>query len=603
MSLPDFRQPTRRAERLCYNGNVAGSWSSPLRRSTWVEQACRAIIAHLTARASARRFFVGNAGVWRVKWFWICFFGFLAVLVATAAIMRPDTVDATLAFTGAFLVAVAWTLFITLIVGLVVAGGIVGWLVVRKNQLNSLRQKDGHYPLQRVKLQNGQVIYFDPNVMVGAAVTIDRNTGTVLEHEPAAGWHVQATIRALVERTRGLQAMFQGDDSRADKYGSLHRGERVTAAATRLLDPPRRPLELPEPPPQPALPAPPPRIWTPQDALNTNTRTKLAMGTDTATGQIVKWDMEQAPHLRVHGKSQGSGKTNTIQTLAAGAVRTGAHLVVLDRRRFKDWGSFAHCAELVDTRDPRHFVQAVLRLCTLYQERDALLGQHGAPNIAALEQPPPRIVVAISEFGALCATAAAEGVLGDVLYPLSLILREAGATGVHVLIEDQVVDQRWPRGISANAEPVTGYLPVNYGAAGGYYDAHKLAPYQFHFAGTVFGTWPMAAVLPMVLADVRRSPAVVGSVRSAVRSDRSAPFAPEAAPSPALPPNATNGQPGEAGPTDLQALVWAWRDANPNGSQADMRRDFESAGVEIARGYAHELWHRYARERQAHVWM
>ena len=77
------------------------------------------------------------------------------------------------------------------------------------------------------------------------------------------------------------------------------------------------------------------------------------------------------------------------------------------------------------------------------------------------------MVVVISEFGALCATAQAEGVLDDVLYPLSLILREAGATGVHVLIEDQVVDQRWPRGISANAEPVTGYLPVNYGAAGG----------------------------------------------------------------------------------------------------------------------------------------
>ena len=41
----------------------------------------------------------------------------------------------------------------------------------------------------------------------------------------------------------------------------------------------------------PALPAPPVRIWTPEDALNTNTRTKLALGADTATGQIVTWDM------------------------------------------------------------------------------------------------------------------------------------------------------------------------------------------------------------------------------------------------------------------------------------------------------------------------
>ena len=54
-------------------------------------------------------------------------------------------------------------------------------------------------------------------------------------------------------------------------------------------------------------------------------------------------------------------------------------------------------------------------------------------------------------------------------------------------------------------------------------------------------------------------------------------------------------------PTDLQALVWEWRDANPDGSQADMRRDLENAGVEIARGYAHELWHRYGNERQEQV--
>jgi len=452
-----------------------------------------------------------------MKWFWGGFWLFLIFLTTTAAIMRPDTVNATLAFVGSFLTVAAWTLFIVLLVAIAVGGGVGVWVFVRKYQLKSLRQQDGHYPLQRVKLHNGDVAIIDPNAMVGPVIVLNRKDGSAYEHEPAAGWQVQATIRAMVERTRTAQAVFQGDESRSSRWGSEHRGDRITAAAVRLMDSPRQQPAMPQPAlTPPALPAPPVRIWTPEDALNTNTRTKLALGADTATGQIVKWDMLQAPHLRVHGKSQGSGKTNTIQTLAAGAVRTGAHLVVLDRRRFKDWGAFEGCAELVDTRDPRHFAQAVVRLCDLYQERDALLGQHGAPNITALEQPPQRVVVVISEFGALCATAQAEGVLDDVLYPLSLILREAGAAGVHVLIEDQVVDQRWPRGISANAEPVTGYLPVNYGAAGGYYDAHKLAPYQFHFGGTVFGTWSMAAVLPVVLARVQRSATVVSGVHGAV---------------------------------------------------------------------------------------
>ncbi len=180
----------------------------------------------------------------------------------------------------------------------------------------------------------------------------------------------------MVERTRTAQAVFQGDESRSSRWGFEHRGDRITAAAIRLIDSPRQQPASPQSAlTPPALPAPPVRIWTPEDALNTNTRTKLALGADTVTGQIFKCDMLQAPHLRVHGKSQGSGKTNTIQTLAAGAVRTGAHLV-------------------------------------------------------------------ISKFGARCATAQAEGVLDDVLYPLSLILREAGSAGVHVLIEDQVVEQR-----------------------------------------------------------------------------------------------------------------------------------------------------------------
>jgi hypothetical protein len=196
----------------------------------------------------------------------------------------------------------------------------------------------------------------------------------------------------------------------------------------------------------------------------------------------------------------------------------------------------------VDTRDPRHFAQAVVRLCKLYQERDALLGparraQHRRTGAAAAARGGGNQRV----WCALRHGAGPEGVLDEVLYPLSLILREAGAAGVHVLIEDQVVDQRWPRGISANAEPVTGYLPVNYGAAGGYYDAHKLAPYQFHFAGTVFGTWPMAAVLPLALAGVQRRQAATSVSRTVSKETFpgvSWGVSPEVDPPPAAPGNA-----------------------------------------------------------------
>lgn len=456
-----------------------------------------------------------------MKWFWICLFGFLICLVVSAAIMRPDTVDSTLTFTGTFLVVAAWTLLGVLVLGAIVTGIVITWVAIHRQRLASVREVDGHYPLQRIKLRDGRLIIFDPNVMVSNAAIIDTRSGRIDEYEPAAGWEIQATIRALVERTRTAQAMYQGDASRSSKYGSEHRGERH--GSVRALDAQPKPIALPPPPAPAQLPAPATvRDWAPIDALNANTRQRLALGQ--SNGEIIKWDLTEAPHLRFHGMTQGSGKTNAIKTAAAGAVRTGAHLVVLDRRRFKDWSDFRDCAELVDTRDPRAFAAAVTQLCAIYQERDAMLGQHGAPNITSLPQPPHRIVIVVSEFGALCATAQAEHVLDDVLYPLQLIMREAGAAGVHVLIEDQVVDQRWPRGISTNAAPVTGRLPLNYAAAGGYHYAHQLAPFTFHFNGQVFHTFDMRAALPVALAGYGRTwPNVVDSTATPVRSTVPAP--------------------------------------------------------------------------------
>jgi len=172
---------------------------------------------------------------------------------------------------------------------------------------------------------------------------------------------------------------------------------------------------------------------------------------------------------------------------------------VLDRRSFKDWSEFMGVAELVDSRDPRRFAAAVLALQKVYQERDQLLGQHGAPNIMALPDAPKQVVAVVSEFGALCDEAKGEGILDDVLLPLKQVLRMAGATGVHVLLEDQSAD-KWPMAIATNAEPITGYLPLNYGAAGGYHYAHKLPPYNFHYAGSVFNTWHMRPALRGLLA-------------------------------------------------------------------------------------------------------
>lgn len=439
-----------------------------------------------------------------MKYFFGYLFLFLAFLVLVVALARPDLLEAALITTGAVLVALGYMLLAALGLCLFVGGGLLAWWWYQRTSVESLRQRDGHYPIQRVRVAGGRTVFIDPNQTVGPAIMVDRRTGEIYEHEPAAGWHIQATIRGMVEQTRRTQAAFQGDASRSTQWGSQSRADRLSAPAARFavggydkpprIEAPPEPLRLPPPPPSPV-----PTQLTVKQGFHNNTNTQLAMG-QTADGQLVMWNMLDTPHLRFHGKTQGSGKTNALQTLAAGAARTGAHVIVLDRRRFKDWQEFSGVAELVDTADPRRFAAAVRALCDIYQERDRLLGQHGAPNITRLPHYLQRIVAVVSEFGALCDVAQADGVLQDVLGPLSLIMREAGAAGVHVLLEDQVVTDKWPRGISTNAEPVTGYLPLNYGAAGGYHYAHKLAPYTFHFGGAVFNTWHMAPELRGLLA-------------------------------------------------------------------------------------------------------
>jgi len=142
------------------------------------------------------------------------------------------------------------------------------------------------------------------------------------------------------------------------------------------------------------------------------------------------------------------------------------------------------------------------RLEKLYRDRDTLLGHHRAPNIDRLPTPLVRYHVLITEFGTHCSIAQEAGLLDKVTAPLSRIMREAGATGIHLMFEDQTpIKGSWPRGVAANASGIfTGLLPPNQGQAGGYHHAHHLKPYQFHHDGEIFTTWNMETYASQLLA-------------------------------------------------------------------------------------------------------
>jgi hypothetical protein len=262
-------------------------------------------------------------------------------------------------------------------------------------------------------------------------------------------------------------------------------------------------------------------------------------------------------------------------------------VVILDRRRFKDWRVLEGYAELCDTSQPQALAAHLAHLHTEYRERDRLLGAHGAPNIAALpdRQRPARTLVVVEEFGVALVNAKAEGVADQVLNALRPIAQEAGAAGIHLMMVDQLpVD--WDRAVKANVGAVVTFRqPENSGQAAGYWAAHQLRPYHFAMDGVEYKA---PYIAPEKMGDglqrmgVTPPPVLMGDVRSF--GDTDTPPSTSGGDHRTEPPNRTT-EPEE---TDVQRRAKALIDINPATRQIDLVNR-----LGVSKVYASELWHRY----------
>lgn len=443
-----------------------------------------------------------------MKWFWICLFTFLTFLVTAAAVVRPDTIDGILFYTGAYLVALGWVLVAAVALvpaGLLVAGVIVAWMYVHKRRNESLRPRDGSYPLIQVDPRKHKVI-IDPNQMVGSAAAWIPGTGLV-EYDGGAGWDNQravATGRALVAR---VQAATPGDQALATIAAELKHAD----GAGRMLDrfrpadarwaekPPKGWGKEPEiiVPQRPQLPAPDPVaveaqvLSRPQlslaEAVRQSERDRIVFG-QAGSDETAVWNLAEVPHMRIHGQTQ-SGKTAAAITLVAGLLAQSAHVAVLDPRGFKNWRLAADWAELVDVRKPTSFAEALAALHAEYVRRDALLAEHGAKDLASLRGVvrPPRLVVVVDEYGAQRVRAQQAGTLQKVDEYMSVLASEAGAAGVHLLAIDQRPTNYHPF-VKANLGGVVVFSMPDEGTgrAAGYARAHKLQRFEFYFDGDIY---------------------------------------------------------------------------------------------------------------------
>lgn len=418
--------------------------------------------------------------------FWLYFFTFLIVLVVLLGIFRPDQLDNALAMLGLFLTILLWTVAGCALAALAVLGGIA----IYKIRHRSRRQQDGAWPLQHIRLGRGRVAVVDPNAMVSFGYMVDKKTGQIAELQPAAGWHIQATVRALVEKTRQAQAIYPGDDTRKNRFGALAKGPTITAGAMRALAAADKPPKIIGGEPEDWSDTPPPSINLlpgPVDVLGTSDKDHWTVG-QADDGSLCQFQPALHSHAAIVGNT-GTGKTTSVAALiAAQAVRNRWHVLILDPDGGADWSPFASVAEHHET-DRATFADQIAAVHRIYEQR-----QDGANK-----RP---ILVVMEEYGDIInqLRMVSRKDADHVDAMLDSMLRRGRKRRVHLMFVDQYPEHWSPQVISGTKFRAVFQLGPNQGAKLQEYKAHELPDRgAFLNRGTVYHTWHAAADMPTIL--------------------------------------------------------------------------------------------------------
>lgn len=371
---------------------------------------------------------------------------------------------------------------------------LIGVAIARRRNEN-LRQRDGSYPLQRVRIGRATVL-IDPNKMLAPAMVVSQ-AGIAEIFTADAQTHLQHAIART--RVGVAQALMPGDNAIASRYGSQFRPA-GRSLSPRMLGEGRQTEHLPLPlPAASALPedapaaAPVQRLYLSQ-VLERATPMQLIVGQDDATGDLAIFDPTQSIHAGIVGAT-GTGKTTSAgYTLVAQALRTGYHVVILDPKGGSDWSAWRNHAEW-HASDAEVFPAQIDALWNEHSRRITHGGQH---------QP---VLVLIEEYGDLIAqlrrldrqrAAAADAMLDR-------LMRLSRASRIHLLLIDQY-PEHWSQQVIANTKWLAAFrLGPNQGAKIGQYRADRLPDRgRFLVRGREYDAWFAAAHLDKLL---ERTPA------------------------------------------------------------------------------------------------
>lgn len=428
---------------------------------------------------------------------------FLALVSAVALSVRESAVVSRMAlqleqFVGETL-RLALYCTVSLLVLSVLAGLTLIWAWISKRRTENLRQRDGSYPLQRVRIGQATVI-IDPNKTLAPALVVSP-TGIV----EVFSADQEAHLRHAIERSKvaQMQALAPGDAAIDGRNGFMYRPGAVfnNAVGKHLAGAYERQPLLPKPqatPQPPAAPVSQPRLALRQVLERAAPHGWLA-GQDDA-GEFAVFNPLSSIHAGIVG-STGTGKTTSAgYMLAAQALRTGYHVVIIDPKNGADWSAWRNHAEW-HASDPELFERQVAALWREHERRQQLLLERGAADVAEIGA--AHTLVIVEEYGDLISqlrrTDRSRADATD--NTLDRLMRLSRRTGIHLLMIDQYPEE-WSNQVLAGCRYLIVFrLGPNQGAKVGEYRADRLPDAgRFSVRGREYNAWFAAPHLDKMLA-------------------------------------------------------------------------------------------------------
>lgn len=347
---------------------------------------------------------------------------------------------------------------------------------------------------------------------------------------------------------------------------------------------------------------PPPMLHaTLTDALAGHTGYGIVLGQSAEDGELATWNPHADAHLGVWGKT-GMGKTSRLGlTVALNQLRQNYRVIVIDPEQEGDkpaglWAAIAPWAQVVGPGEPGCSLWD--EIMQWYERRWQTVQEAGATDAYHMPSGKPLRPLAI-HFDELARWRAKSKRLGGAWAKyaghvddcLAEIAQRGRKRAAHLTVYGQLPGDL-PEALAGNLLGVTMRQAANQGNKVGHWHAHELTEGQFALDGRTYNAWQPLQEAGALLQ--RRKP-VAGLLSDGATFTRSpvhrsqGGVSIEAETFTEVHSGALNERVNE--PTDAQRIVWEWRDANRDGTQAELRTDLERKGIDISRGHVHNCWH------------